>query len=184
MFTLVVFLTGFLLHLKNLSFPNVSSLLSEFLCCRWEIPGVRSVPGCNHSSAVTQTPGTGSLQTNLAGFQQLRGDPPPSSFKYSFTELKPVIIRVKYDAMHMERSYLENVLAVSACSYLTAGISGNPAIRQDHQHMLFDLSRTQSFQCFSVFLHQNHLDQLQGEKRGPIPICEAWICRKNSPYKR
>lgn len=83
----------------------------------------------------------------------------------------------------MERSYLENVLAVSACSYLTAGISGNPAIRQDHQHMLFDLSRTQSFQCFSVFLHQNHLDQLQGEKRGPIPICEAWICRKNSPYK-
>lgn len=79
MFTLVVFLTGFLLHLKNLSFPNVSSLLSEFLCCRWEIPGVRSVPGCNHSSAVTQTPGTGSLQTNLAGFQQLRGDPPPSN---------------------------------------------------------------------------------------------------------
>lgn len=69
-------------------------------------------------------------------------------------------------------------------SYLTAGISANPAIRKDHQHMLFDLSRTERFQCFSVFLHQNHLDQLQGEKRGPISICEAWIYRMNSPYKR
>lgn len=73
-----------------------------------------------------------------------------------------------------ERNSLENVMAVSACS---------PAIRKDHQHMLFDLSRTERFQCFSVFLQQNPLDQLQGEKRGLISICEAWISRMNSPYK-
>lgn len=44
MLTLVVFLTCFLLHLKNPSIPNVSSLLSEFQSCswcRWEISGVR-----------------------------------------------------------------------------------------------------------------------------------------------
>lgn len=82
-----------------------------------------------------------------------------------------------------KRSYLENVMAVSACNYLTAGISGNPAITKDHQHMLFDLSWTERFQCFSVFLHQNYLDQLQGEKKGPTSICEAWIYRMNSPYK-
>lgn len=82
-----------------------------------------------------------------------------------------------------KRSYLENVMAVSACNYLTAGISGNPAITKDHQHMLFDLSWTERFQCFSVFLHQNYLDQLQGEKKGPTSICEAWIYGMNSPYK-
>lgn len=71
-----------------------------------------------------------------------------------------------------ESSYLENVMAVSACNYLTAGISSNPAIRKDHQHMLFDLPCAERFLRFKVVLPQDHLDQLQLDckrrKRAPF----------------
>jgi len=58
-------------------------------------------PGYNHCTAVTQTPGFGSLHRNPAGFQHPHGDLPLSSLKYFSTEPKPVIIKVKYDAMSM-----------------------------------------------------------------------------------
>lgn len=64
-------------------------------------------------------------------------------------------------------------MAVSACNYLTAGISSNPAIRKDHQHMLFDLPCTEMFLYFGVFLPQDRLDQLQlhskRRKGAPFP---------------
>lgn len=84
--------------------PQLSQCFILVRASEWQMRNPRGQalsPGCNHCSAVTQTPGAGSLHINPAGFQQYCGDPPPSSFKYSFTELKPVIIRVKYDAMSM-----------------------------------------------------------------------------------
>lgn len=117
-------------------------------------------PGHNHCTAVTQTPGFGNSHMNTAGYQHHCGDQSSSSLKYFFTELKSVIIKVEYDGISMESSYLENVMAVSACNYLSAVINNNPTLRKDHQCMVFDVPCTEKCLCFRVFLSQDCLDQL------------------------
>lgn len=75
-------------------------------------------------------------------------------------------------------------MAVSACDYLTAGISRNPTIRKHHQHVLFDLPCTERFlSIFTPRFSRPAAITLQEETRGPISICEVWIYRMNSAYK-
>lgn len=78
-----------------------------------------------------------------------------------------------------ERSCVEDVMAGSACSSLSA----NPAIRKGHHHVLFDLSERRGSNVFVCFYTRIIWTNFKGRKGASFPS-EAWIYRMNSPYKR